>query len=130
MVSVLIFGDCLLHGPLNPLHRARTNFRYPDYGPVPGCYTFGEMFQAIDVLRGNKNVPQEYRPLCAMRPNFRPVERAATFSDVDVVLLEPSSPVELNFRDCVLNRTSLVQTVIHPVLERGNEARKASNAWL
>jgi len=130
MVSVLVFGACLLHGPLNPLNRTATNFSYPDYGPLPGCYTFGEMFQAIDLLRGLKDVPQEYRPLCAMRPNFRPVGRAAHFADVDVALIEPSSPVELEFRGCSLNRVALAHSVIHPITERYKDARKAAGAWL
>src|SRR5579859_2241083 len=92
-ISVLVFGACLLHGPLNPLHRMGGRFAYANYGPTPGTYTFGEIFQAIGVLRGEREVPQELRSLCNMRPNFRPVARSADFSDVDVVLLEPSSPI-------------------------------------
>lgn len=129
-INVLVMGACLLHGPLNPLARTGGRFRYANYGPVPGTYTFGEMFQAVALLRGERDVPQEIRPLCNMRPNFRPVARSADFSDVDAVLLEPSSPIDISFRGCYLNRTLIGQLVTGPVTEVSREARKHANLWL
>ncbi len=97
---------------------------------MPGTYTFGEMFQAIALLRGERDVPQEFRPLCNMRPGFRPVARSADFADVDVALLEPASPIDLTFRGCNLNRTLLAQQVLTPVASISKEARKSGNVWL
>ncbi|MBA3811055.1 MAG: hypothetical protein H0X27_05305 [Caulobacteraceae bacterium] len=128
-INAFIMGGCLLHGPLNPCARDGTRFTYPKYGPVPGVYTFGEMIQAIQILRGERDVPPEIRPLCNMRPNFKAVPGAAEFSDVDVALLEPSSPIEIIFRGCHLNRTCLAQQVMHPIRDLGRDAAKSLSTW-
>jgi hypothetical protein len=129
-VSVLALGGCLLHGPLNPMARLGEGLTYPPYGPIPGTYTFGEMRQAIAVLRGERDVPQQIRPLCSMRPNFVPVDSAVDFRDVDVALLEPAIPIEISFRGYTLNRTSLFQQVVAPIRVRGREANKWAAQWL
>ena len=128
-IRTFVLGGCLLHGPLNPCARDGTKFTYPNYGPVPGVYTFGEMFQVIEVLRGQRDVPPDIRPLCSMRPNFKAVPRAADFNDVDVALLEPSSPVEILFRGCNLNRAALAQQIANPIRALGPAASKCSAAW-
>lgn len=128
-ISAFVLGGCLLHGPLNPCARDGTRFTYPKYGPIPGCYTFGEMIQAIGLLRGERDVPPEIRPLCSMRPNLKAVPRALEFNDVDVALLEPASPIEILFRGCNLNRTCLAQHVIHPLQPLGKEVAKRLSTW-
>ncbi len=127
--SILVLGGCLLHGPLNPRSRAGAGFNYPKYGPIPGTYTFGEMFQAIGILRGERDVPPEIRPLCALRPNFKAVPRAAEFSDVDVALIELSSPIEIIFRGCNLHVPCLAQEIMNPIRNQSREAAKCMATW-
>lgn len=128
--TVLTMGACLLHGPLNPLARERKRLAYPKYGPFPGVYTFGEMFQALDILLGKRDVPAEIRPFANIRPNFVARPSAVGFGEVDVVLVEPSSSVDLLYRGCYLNRTTLAQIVIAPLRATGREAAKAASQWL
>ena len=127
-ISVLPLGGCLMHGPLNPEARRGNQLRYPPYGRVPGVYTFGEMFQVIDVLQGKREVPAEIEPLCAIHGNFHAVATASDFRDVDVVLAEPSSPVDITFRGCYLNRTAMSQ-LISPIRDAGPMASKQFNRW-
>lgn len=128
--TVLPMGACLLHGPLNPVARERKRLAYPKYGPFPGVYTFGEMFQALDVLLGKREVPDEIRPLCNMRPNFVARPSAVGFDEVDVALLEPSSPVDIVYKGCNLNRTAVAQIVIAPIRATGREGAKLASQWL
>jgi hypothetical protein len=128
--TVIPMGACLLHGPLNPIARDRVRIAFPKYGTFPGVYTFGEMFQALDVLLGRREVPDEIRPIANMRPNFVARESAAGFGEVDVVLVEPSSPIDLEYQGCNLNRTTLTQIVLAPIRATGREGNKAANQWL
>jgi hypothetical protein len=104
--------------------------RRAPYGHVPFTYTFGEMFQTIEVLRGEREVPEEIRQLCFMDSEFIPVPRAADFNDVDVFLIEPASPVDMIYRDCYLNRIPLSNIVLQPLRALGKEAAKYANLWL
>jgi hypothetical protein len=126
-VNVFVFGACTMHGPL--MAQLGKSFTFAKYGPIPGTYTFGEKLQALAVLRGERDVPPEIRPLCAMRPNFGPVARAADFKDVDVVLVEASSPIDLTFRGCKLNRLPLYQQIVDPIVAARPEARKFGSLW-
>jgi hypothetical protein len=128
--TVLPIGGCLLHGPLNPLARERERLAYPKYGPFPGVYTFGEIFQALDILLGKRDVPPEIRPLANIRPNFVARPAAAGFDEVDVTLVEPSLPIDLDYKGCKLNRTTLTQIVLNPIKVTSKEANKATNLWL
>src|ERR1700761_3157994 len=95
-LSVLILGGCQTHMPLR--RRARDDAAQVPrkFFKVPQIHTFGEMLQTVDVLRGRKDVPQALRPYCKMLPGFGPVAGAEDFADVDAVLDEPSSPIELS----------------------------------
>src|ERR1700751_4026489 len=99
-ISVLALGACLLHGPLNPAARLGEKLRSPPYGRVPGVYTFGEMFQVIGVLRGERDIPEEIERLCSIQGNFHPVSTAVDFRDVDVAWVDPASPIDITFRGC------------------------------
>ena len=128
--TVLPMGACLLHGPLNPIARERTRIAFPKYGTFPGVYTFGEMFQALDILLGKRDVPAQIRPIANIQPNFVARPSAIGFDEVDAVLLEPSSPVDLEYRGCYLNRNRLTHYVIAPIKGVSREANKAANQWL
>src|SRR5215472_16142918 len=114
-VGVLPFGGCVLRGPLNVAKaddHMRDGLKRLPYGGIPPTYTFGEMRQAVAVLRGELDVPQRIRPLCRMRPNLKPVDTAADFRNVDVALLEPATPMEITFRGHTLNQSALNQQVV------------------
>lgn len=128
--TVLPMGACLIHGPLNPVARDRVRLAYPKYGTFPGVSTFGEMFQALDILLGKRDVPAEVRPLANIRANFVARPSAAGFDEVDAVLVEPSSPVDLEYRGSYLNRNTLARVVLNPVKATGPEAAKAAAHWL
>jgi len=128
--TVLPMGACLLHGPLNPVARERARLAYPKYGTFPGVSTFGEMFQALDILLGKTDVPAEIRPIANMRANFVAKPSAAGFAEVDAVLVEVSSPVDLEYRGSFLNRNTLTQIVLNPIRATGREAAKAAAQWL
>ena len=128
--TVLPMGACLLHGPLNPIARERTRIAFPKYGTFPGVYTFGEMFQALDILVGKRDVPAQIRPIANIQPNFVARPSAIGFDEVDAVLVEPSSPVDLEYRGCYLNRNRLTHYVIAPIKGVSREANKAANQWL
>lgn len=127
--TVLAVGACLLHGPLNPLARERKRIAYPKYGTFPGVYTFGEMFQAFDILLGKRDVPAEIRPLANIQPNFVARPTAAGFNEVDAVLVEPSSPINLVYRGYHLHRNRLTHAVIAPIKATSREAAKAASQW-
>src|ERR1700722_8301706 len=128
--NLLLFGGCDIYGPLDPLLRTGEKVRRAPYGHIPFTYTFGEIFQAIEVLRGEREVPEELRPLCFMDSKFVPVLRAADFDDVDVFLVEPASPVDMIFRGTFLNRLPLSSIVLQPLRQIGKEAAKHANLWL
>ena len=88
------------------------------------------MFQAIGVLRGERQVPDEIRPLCFMDCEYGPVPRAADFADVDVFLIEFGSTVDMMFRGCYLNRLPLSSIVLQPLRDIGKDAAKYANQWL
>lgn len=128
--TVLAMGACLLHGPLNPLARERKRIAFPRYGVFPGVYTFGEMLQALDILLGKRDVPAEIRPLANIQPSFVARPSAAGFDEVDAVLIEPSSPVDIVYRGCYLNRNRLTHYVVAPLKATGREGAKAASQWL
>jgi len=128
--TVLAMGACLLHGPLNPLAKERKRLAFPKYGVFPGVYTFGEMFQALDILLGKRDVPAEIRPLANIQPSFVARPSAIGFPEVDAVLIEPSSPVDIEYRGCFLNRNRLTHYVIAPIKGTSREAAKAASQWL
>jgi hypothetical protein len=129
-LNIFLLGGCDIYGPLEPLLRAGERIRRAPYGHIPFTYTFGEMFQAIGVLRGERKVPDEIRPLCFMDSDYGPVPRAADFGDVDVFLIEFGSTVDMIFRGCCLNRLPLSSIVLQPLRQIGKDASKLANHWL
>src|SRR5665213_3403466 len=128
-VNILPLGACLLSGPLAAIRREGKPLTSNRYGSIGGCYTFGIMLQIIATLRGERDVPQEIRPLCGMKANVGPRRGADTFSDIDMALLEPASVVEITFRGCSLNRLLLSKLVVEPIRALGPEASKAVMQW-
>jgi hypothetical protein len=129
-LNLFLFGGCDIYGPLDPLFRSGEKVRRAPYGHIPFTYTFGEIFQTIAVLRGEREVPDEIKPLCFMDSETVPVAQAAQFGDVDVFLVEPASPVDMTFRGCYLNRLPLSSIILQPLRQISKEASKYANLWL
>ena len=129
-LNALLFGGCMIHWPLMRTSCADGKLVLDAYGPVREIHTFGEMFQIIDVLKGAKVVPQEYRDLAHMRPKLCPVPDAGDFGALDVALLEPASPVELEFRGVAVNRFAVNRFVRALTGKDNAEAKKLSAKWM
>lgn len=129
---VLPFGACGLHGPLNEAVKppARIAFAKLNKGTlVPSVYSFGEIFQLIRMYRGEFDIPADIRRLCDMRPNFEPLPGAASFTEVDVILVEPNVPIDIKFREFHLNRASVIGTFIDPLKKLVPAVAKPANVW-
>src|SRR5450432_838548 len=94
-VNILPLGACLISAPLTAVRKQGKPLTFGSYRPIGACYTFGIMLQVIATLRGEREVPQEIRPLCGMRPDAGPRRGADTFADIDMALLEPASATEI-----------------------------------
>ncbi len=128
-LNVLLFGGCLVHWPMTRTSKARGRLRCDTYGPIREIHSFGEMFQIVEILRGERKLPRESQRISWMT-ELRPVTDAANFSNIDVALLEPASPIELSFRGIAFNRSAINVKFLKPIVDRGGEERKAAAAWL
>ena len=129
-LNTLLFGSCMIHWPLTRTPSANGELTLDSYGPVREIHTFGEMFQIIDVLKGKRDVPREYRYLAHMHAKLCPVPEAKDFADVEVALLEPSSSIELTFRDIAVNRFAVNRVLRAATGEENREAKKLSAQWM
>jgi len=128
-LNALLFGGCLVHWPVTRTSRAEGRIRCDAYGPIREIHSFAEMFQIIEILRGQRKIPQEFQSISRMT-ELSPVPSAADFSDVDVALLEPASPIELTFRGVAFHRNAITTKFIKPIADRGREERKVAATWL
>ena len=130
LLNTILFGGCLVHWPLLRTHCANGKLVLNKYGPIKEIHTFGEIFQIIEVLRGEKDVPREYRYLAHMSPYLRPVPGAADFAGLDFTLVEPASSIELEFRGFAVNRFALSRYVLAQTGGENKEAIKLSARWI
>jgi hypothetical protein len=128
-LNTLLLGGCMVHWPLRRPPDVSRRFSFDQYGTVGEVHSFGEIFQLLDVLQGNKDIPQELRPYAHMRPRFRRAAGTADFHELDLVLLGPSSPVELVFRGVAMNRTATMRQVLASVEDETGQAEKFLNRW-
>jgi len=128
-LNVLLFGGCLVHWPMTRTTRAEGRIRYDAYGPIREIHSFAEMFQIVEILRGQRKIPEEFQLISRMT-ELRPVSGAADFGDIDVALLEPASPIELIFRGVAFHRNAITTNFLKPIMDRGREERKVGAIWL
>jgi hypothetical protein len=127
-LNTLLFGGCLVHWPMTRTSRAEGRLAYDAYGPIREVHSFGEMFQIVEILRGQRTITPELHLLTRM-VELVPMPGASDFSDIDVVLLEPASPIELSFRGVAFNRSKL-NLLLKPIVEKGKEERRAGASWI
>jgi hypothetical protein len=128
-LNTLLFGGCLVHWPMERTSQAAGRLKCDAYGPIREIHSFGEMFQIVEILRGQRKIPEEFRHITRM-PELGPVPGAADFSDVDVALIEPASPIELTCRGVAFNRSMIIRRFLKPVADIGREEKKLTAAWL
>jgi len=128
-LNVLLFGGCLVHWPMTRTSKAKGRIRCDAYGPIREIHSFAEMFQIIEILRGQRKIPEEFQSISRMT-ELAPVPGAADFGDVDVVLLEPASPIELIFRGVAFHRNAITTKFLKPIADRGPQERKVAATWL
>jgi hypothetical protein len=113
---------------MDVLEQEATSVRYAVRRSPPVTFTFGEMFQVLDVMLGRRTLPGNIRGL-ACHPRFRSIGRTTDFRDVDVVLVEPASPVDLIFRGYNINRAGLHKRVKSRIEKLGSEEKKLADRW-
>jgi hypothetical protein len=131
VIRVLPFGGCGSHLPL--FHVAKTNpsvvFAKVGNFQIPVAFSIGEALQLISFLRGERDVPQELRGMACIRPNFQPLPNLGNFENADVILVEPATPIEINFRSFFLNRSGVVVEVTRPIAAVSQHAHRRTSVW-
>jgi hypothetical protein len=110
-------GGCTVYDPCYELEKSGLGFvcaRQVGYTASPYTHTVGEHLQLLDYVRNALEIPPELRPFCNV--DFMP--KAGGFdmalTDLEAVLVEECSDVEVIFRGVVLNRLRLVDEIIMP----------------
>ncbi len=127
-LNVLLFGGCLLRRPLRSAPNLAARIDHKRYGRIKVVHSFSEMFQVVEFLRGQKEIPQELRRLTGIAPETVAMPNAADFHDIDLALIEPGSPVDIDFRGIAINRTAIMD-LLRPIERQSKEAAKLCHAW-
>ncbi len=133
-VKILPLGGCLLQVPLmsydKPLY-IKTR-RLASRFLLPAPYSFAEIFQFIGLLREEITVPGPVKRLAGLAEDFAPYPSIGDFRNFDVVLLEPSTPIDIMYGEFALNWTAIFKDIIMPIraAHPGPEVAKMTNHWL
>jgi len=131
-IRLFPLGACQLGAPLAPLavsNRVWLSSVQIGLGSI-SCYTMAECLQRIRFCRGEFDVPDRFRFYCNLPRAFDPVaQNARRVEDVDLVLLEPNSPIGTFFDAYALNRSTLLTGFINALAQLGSETSKATSAW-
>ena len=122
-LNVLLFGGCLLRRPLRSVPDLGSKLDRSRYGRIRVVHSFAEMIQVVEFLRGQKEVPQALRRLTGIAPETVPMPNAVDFHDIDLALIEPGSPVDIDFRGIAINRTAIMD-LLRPIERQSKEAAK------
>ncbi len=133
-IRILPLGGCLLHRPLGDFGKFKYNVRarVGTGGSVRENYSFGEMIQFVRLLRGEIVLPREIKELAGVDARFEPLPGIGDFANVDVVLVEPSTPFDIVLGDYLLNRTAIIARIVEPIRAANPEPKYArmSNYWM
>jgi len=129
-LNVLLFGGCLLRRPVRSVPDLAAKLNPAKYGDIKVVHSFGEMVQVVEFLRGRREVPQELRRLTGISSRLVPLPDARDFSDLDLALIEPASPVEMSFRGIAINRGRIQSEVLRPIESQSREAARLCQKWM
>ena len=126
-LNALVMGGCLLRRPLRAVpflaEKLTTN-----HG-LNVMHSVAEMIQAVQFLKGNMEIPAEIRPLTGVA-KLLSMPDGGDLEDLDLVLVEPGSPVDITFRGFAINRTRISDQVIKPIEAAAPKACKLTQKWL
>ena len=129
-MNAILFCGCLVRPALRASPKWNVEFSNLGYGSIPAIHNFGQVFQTIDVWRGEKTIPQELLVACRLPPSLRALEGdEPAFSDVDLVLLEASTPVELLYRGHQLHAFGVTQKMLKPLFPTIPGLEQAAAMW-
>ena len=120
----------MLHWPILRTAVHRTILKCDTYGPLIEVFTFGEMFQLLDLLQEKVEIPAALQPLARMPANFRARAPVNNFEAMDVALVCPSSPIELTFRGIAVNGQRVLHLVLNEIQADVASGLKLARQWL
>ena len=129
-LSVFVLGAGPLSNALRVAGRGRSMLDCGRHGAGVDCFNLGQIRQVLEVWRGEREIPDDIRALCATARRLRLPRGSAPFRYIDVALLEPVSPVELVFRDYSLSGAEIFKTLLGPVRALGPDEARAAGRWL
>lgn len=127
-VGLWPLGGCTIYDPAYELEKAGGAYvcaRETGFSDSPYTHTMGEHLQLIDYLRGAFEIPTALRPFCNVDFTVRPGGFAAAVRDLDAVIIEECSDVEIMFRGVILNRNRLGDAVLAPAIEAGRQGQES-----
>jgi hypothetical protein len=129
-LNALVMGGCLLRRPLRAVPHLEENLATDRYR-LKVMHSTAEMIQAVEFLYGRKEIPPEIRVLTGVANLLSmPLPESGALDDLDLVLAEPGSPVDITFRGFAINRTRMGDVVIKPIEEAAPEACALAQKWL
>ena len=120
-------GGCTIYDPAYELEKAGRAYvcaRATGFGESPYTHTIGEHLQLIDHLRGAFDIPAALRPFCNVDFSVSPGGFEAAVRDLDAVIVEECSDVEIVFRGVILNRNRLGDAILAPAVEAGRRGEE------
>lgn len=130
-LEVFSFGACLLSAPLTELiksNRVINSWAQHSKTGVPAVYTLDETLQFLRFMRGEIDIPDWIRALCAMGRGGDNTGLSACFEAAEAVLIEINSPVAIRYGRFALCRSQLIVHLLNR-FKSTPELAKASNAW-
>lgn len=126
-------GGCTIYNPAYAMQKAGLAFlslQPTVQGTSPYSHTVGEHLQLIDYIRGVSDIAPELRPFCNMEFTPQPGRFEAALKNLDAVLVEECSDVEIVFRGTVLNRLRLEEATVTALRKGGDrELKLAARNW-
>jgi hypothetical protein len=128
-MNSLLFCGCAVHRPLRAAPAWRRAFRDTPYRGISLIHTYAQTLQVIEILKGQRTIPRELLFACHVSPTVGPVEGADTFSDVDLVMLETSTPVELAYRGHQLHAFAINHKICKAIFGDNAVLKRAADLW-
>ena len=129
-LNVLLLGGCRPRQSVYGLSQKQNRVNFEPYSQINGTNNIGDMLQTIAFLRGEIEIPQEFRFLCKIPPSMTPMAGTKDFSNLDAAVLELSTPIDFVFRGLSLNHFRFRRTVYAPIRELDAESGKLLGKWV
>ncbi len=131
-LRIISFGGCMLASAMaEPIRQLAVRNTFVIMGhDWPTCYSVQEALRTVQFYRGDVDIPESLRHLCALPVNFDPrSDRGSRFEDADVVLLEPNTSLYHLFRGIPITRTEIDRHILYPLRAIKGDVEKAAVTW-